>query len=227
MSDTAGAPQRFDPRFDARRAMIEQQLKPRGIRDERVLAAMLNVPRHAFVRAQSNAYAYDDRALGIGDGQTISQPYMVARTCELAALEPGDRALEVGGGSGYQAAVMAQLCAHVVAVELRPELAARAARVLAELAIGNVQVVCGDGTRGHPEHAPYAAIVVAAGAPDVPAALLEQLAIGGRLVIPLGPSELQELTVLRKDASGAVLRERHDACRYVPLRGAGGWTDEV
>jgi len=212
-------------RVDARREMVEQQLKPRGIRDERVLAAMLGVPRHAFVRAQSDPFAYEDRALGIGAGQTISQPYMVARACELAELGPGDRALEIGAGSGYQAAVMAQLCARVVAVELLPELAASAARVLNELAIRNVRVVRGDGTRGCPEEAPYSAIVVAAGAPEVPTALLDQLAPGGRLVMPIGPSELQELTVLRKDTRGTIAREPHDACRYVPLRGAGGWTD--
>lgn len=213
-------------RLAARREMVEQQLKPRGIRDERVLAAMLSVPRHAFVRAQSDPFAYEDRALGIGEGQTISQPYMVARACELAELAPGDRALEIGAGSGYQAAVMGRLCARVVAVELLPDLAARASEVLAELAIDNVRVVCGDGTRGYPDAAPYSAIVIAAGGPDVPAALLEQLAPGGRLVMPLGPSELQELTVLHKDASGAIARERHDACRYVPLRGAGGWADD-
>jgi protein-L-isoaspartate(D-aspartate) O-methyltransferase len=213
-------------RVDARREMVEQQLKPRGIRDERVLAAMLAVPRHAFVRAQSDPFAYEDRALGIGEGQTISQPYMVARACELAELAPDDRALEIGAGSGYQAAVMAQLCARVVAIELLPELAERAERVIAQLAIRNVRVVCGDGTRGCPDEAPYSAIVVAAGGPVVPAALLDQLAPGGRLVIPLGPSELQELTVLRKDASGAITREAHDACRYVPLRGAGGWADD-
>jgi protein-L-isoaspartate(D-aspartate) O-methyltransferase len=217
--------ERAGTRIDARREMVEQQLKPRGISDSRVLAAMLAVPRHAFVRAQSDRFAYEDRALGIGAGQTISQPYMVARACELAELAPGDRALEIGAGSGYQAAVMAQLCARVVAVELLPDLATRAAQTLHELAIGNVRVVCGDGTRGCPEEAPYSAIIVAAGGPDVPAALLDQLAPGGRLVMPIGPCELQELTVLRKDAAGAIAREPHDACRYVPLRGAGGWAD--
>ena len=219
------APEHGLERLDARREMVEQQLRRRGIADERVLAAMLAVPRHAFVRQQTDDLAYDDCAIGIGEGQTISQPYMVARACELAALGSADHALEVGAGSGYQAAVMSKLCAHVTALELLPELAMRAARVLGALGIDNVSVVCGDGTLGHREAAPYQAIVVSAGGPEVPPVLLEQLAPGGRLVMPLGPSSMQTLTLIRKNASGSLVREVHDACRYVPLRGSGGWAD--
>jgi protein-L-isoaspartate(D-aspartate) O-methyltransferase len=220
------APEPALERLAARRQMVERQLKRRGIEDERVLSAMLAVPRHVFVRRQTDDLAYDDCALGIGEGQTISQPYMVARTCELAELGPTDRALEVGAGSGYQAAVMAKLCAHVTAVELLPELASRARRVLAELGIDNVSVECGDGTLGWPARAPYDAVVVSAGGPEVPPALLEQLGPGGRLVRPRAPSDLQELTVVRRQADGSFTRRAYDACRYVPLRGSGGWADE-
>jgi protein-L-isoaspartate(D-aspartate) O-methyltransferase len=220
------APEPERERLAARREMVERQLKRRGIDDERVLSAMLAVPRHAFVRRQTDELAYDDCALGIGEGQTISQPYMVARACELAALTADQRALEVGAGSGYQAAVLSKLCAHVTAVELLPELAARASRVLAELRIDNVSVEHGDGTLGWPARAPYDAILVSAGGPEVPPALLEQLATGGRLVMPLGPSKLQELTLVRRQADGSFTRKAYDACRYVPLRGSGGWADE-
>jgi len=208
-----------------RRNMVQTQLRARGIRDERVLQAMLDVPRHAFVDPRLRGAAYEDRALGIGGGQTISQPYMVARTCELAALRPGDRALEVGAGSGYQAAVLSRLCARVIGLELLPELAKRAAETLDELGFDNVRLEQADGTQGFAAEAPYGAILVAAGGPEVPPALLAQLAPGGRLVMPLGPSELQVLTVVTKDASGAIERQGYDACRYVPLRGSGGWTD--
>jgi protein-L-isoaspartate(D-aspartate) O-methyltransferase len=151
---------------------------------------------------------------------------MVARACELARLQPTDRVLDVGAGSGYQAAVLAQLCAHVTAIELVETLAAQAAERVAALAIPNLDIVQGDGTRGHPAAAPYDAILVAAGAPVVPAALVEQLAEGGRLVIPLGGKYSQVLTVLHKRGD-EVEREAVDACVYVPLRGAGGWTDDA
>jgi protein-L-isoaspartate(D-aspartate) O-methyltransferase len=213
-----------DERWSERRAMLDRQLKRRGLRDERVLAAMLAVPRHRFVPARSRGAAYEDRALGIGEGQTISQPYMVARACELAELTARDRVLDVGAGSGYQAAVLARLCERVVAIELIETLAQSARQTLSELGVRNVRVVAGDGTRGFVQEAPYQAIVVAAGAPSVPDALVEQLAIGGRLVIPLGPGALQTLTVLRKTEAG-VERHDHDGCVYVPLRGAGGWAD--
>jgi len=207
-----------------RRRMIDFQLRDRGIVDARVLQAMDTVPRHLFVPSERRHDAYEDGALALEKGQTISQPYMVARACELAELAPTDRVLDVGTGSGYQAAALAQLCEHVISIERIPELAARARRTLAELGL-EVEVVLGDGTHGYAPGAPYDAIVVAAGTPSVPGALLEQLAPGGRLVIPVGPHEMQELTVLRKLADGAIERVAHDPCRYVPLRGSGGWAD--
>jgi protein-L-isoaspartate(D-aspartate) O-methyltransferase len=212
-------------RLAERHAMIELQLRARGIADERVLDAMRQVPRHAFLPVASRHAAYEDRALSIGEGQTISQPYMVARACELAELQPDQRALEIGAGSGYQAAILARLCAQVVAIELIPALAERASDNLQALGIDNVRVVIGDGTQGHSPDAPYDAIVVAAGAPAVPEALGEQLAVGGRLVIPLGSDVMQTLTVLRKSATGRLMPVEYDACVYVPLRGSGGWAD--
>jgi len=212
-----------------RRRMVSWQLRQRGLVDERVLLAMETVPRHRFVPQHLLHAAYDDCPLGLEQGQTISQPYMVARSCELAQLgregAPKQRVLDVGTGSGYQAAVLAQLCAQVVSIERLPALAERARRTLAELGIANVEVVVGDGTQGYPPRAPYDAIVVAAGGPSVPDALFEQLAPGGRLVIPLGPHDMQHLTVVHKLASGAREQVAHDACRYVPLRGSGGWAD--
>jgi len=169
------------------------------------------------------ASAYEDRALPIGGGQTISQPYMVARTCELAGIRPGDRVLEVGGGSGYQAAVLGRLAREVISIELRRELAEGARSVLSQLGADNVHIVCADGTAGYAAAAPFDAIVVAAAAPAPPAALKEQLAEGGRLVIPLGSSMMQVLTVFERHGA-ALRRQQHDGCVFVPLRGAGGWT---
>jgi protein-L-isoaspartate(D-aspartate) O-methyltransferase len=214
----------LDERMAERLAMVKHQLERRGIRDVRVLAAMASVPRHRFVPESMQNAAYEDRALSIGEGQTISQPYMVARACELAELEPGDRVLDVGAGSGYQAAVLAQLCKRVVAIELVESLAERAQRTLDNLGIENVRVVIGDGTRGFIEEAPYQAILVAAGSPVVPDALIEQAALGGRVVIPLGSHAMQTMTVLRKAETG-IEQNGYDGCVYVPLRGAGGWAD--
>lgn len=209
---------------DERVAMLEHQLRKRGIRQPRVLEAMASVPRERFVPEEVRHAAYGDHALSIGEGQTISQPYMVARTCELADLRPAERTLEIGGGSGYQAAVLARLCTHVTSLELIESLASSAAQTLGELGVDNVTMIAADGVHGHPERAPYDAIVVAAGAPDVPTALIDQLAMGGRLVMPLGPDSLQILTVLRKTERG-LTRHGYDGCVYVPLRGAGGWAD--
>lgn len=217
------APSRYThgDRASERLRMVELQLEGRGIRDRRVLAAMAAVPRERFVPPESQHLAYSDGALAIGHGQTISQPYMVAHSCELAALTPQARVLEVGAGSGYQAAVLAQLSARVTAIELLEPLAIQARATLAALHIDNVEVICGDGSIGYAPHAPYDAILVAAGAPHAPPALLSQLADGGRLVIPVGTPELQWLTRVTRRA-GRFESETHEACVFVPLLGAQG-----
>jgi len=222
MSATRGRAGEMDDRHaDARRAMVIEQLAHRDIRDARVLGAMGAVPRHLFVEPDLDQVAYDDRPLPIGHGQTISQPYMVARATELAAPRPGDRALEVGAGSGYQAAVLSQLCAEVYGVEIVPALAARARRVLAEIGISNVTLECFDGSGGWPAHAPYDLIIVSAGAPRVPALLADQLADGGRLVIPIGGADDQVLALIRR--SGDEFTTSYDTrCRYVDLLGRFG-----
>jgi protein-L-isoaspartate(D-aspartate) O-methyltransferase len=201
--------------------MVLEQLVRRGIRDPRVLEAMSIVPRHRFVDHGLELHAYDDRPLAIGYGQTISQPYMVARATELAAPRPTDRALEVGAGSGYQAAVLAQLVAEVFAIEIVPALADRARRVLAETGYHNVTVESFDGGGGWPEHAPYDVIIVSAGAPRIPTMLVGELADGGRLVIPVGGPEEQELAVVRR--RGDHYATSYDTrCRYVDLQGRFG-----
>jgi protein-L-isoaspartate(D-aspartate) O-methyltransferase len=206
---------------EAREAMVVEQLVRRGIRDPRVLQAMGTVPRHRFVDPALADEAYQDRPLAIGYGQTISQPYMVARATELAAPHPSDRALEVGAGSGYQAAILGQLCAEVFAIEIVPALAERARRVLAELAIDNVTVEAFDGSGGWPEHAPYDVIIVSAGAPRIPPMLVAELADGGRLVIPVGGPEEQELAVVRRQGEHYVT-SYDTRCRYVDLLGRFG-----
>jgi protein-L-isoaspartate(D-aspartate) O-methyltransferase len=193
----------------------------RGIRDPRVLGAMGSVPRHRFVDSALEAEAYDDRPLPIGHGQTISQPYMVARATELAAPKPSDRALEVGAGSGYQAAVLAELCAEVFAIEIVPALAERAAATLAQVGTRNVTVDSFDGGGGWPAHAPYDVIVVSAGAPRIPPLLVGELAEGGRLVIPVGRPEEQELAVVRREGDHYVT-SYDTRCRYVDLLGRFG-----
>ena len=204
-----------------RRAMVDEQLVRRGIKDGRVLDAMGTVPRHRFVDPALAEHAYDDRPLAIGYGQTISQPYMVARATELAAPQPTDRALEVGAGSGYQAAVLAELAAEVFALEIVPELAARAGKVIRELGYDNVTVESFDGSGGWPEHAPYDVIIVSAGAPRIPAMLVSELADRGRLVIPVGGPEEQELAVVRRE--GDHYSTAYDTrCRYVNLQGRFG-----
>jgi len=201
--------------------MVAEQLARRGISDPRVLEAMRIVPRHLFVDPSLAGHAYEDRPLAIGHGQTISQPYMVARATELAAPRPTDRALEVGGGSGYQAAVLGELAAEVFAVEIVPELAARARQALAETGYRNVTVDSFDGSGGWPAHAPYDVIIVSAGAPRIPALLVSELADGGRLVIPVGGPEEQELAVVRREGDHYVTA--YDTrCRYVDLLGRYG-----
>jgi len=204
-----------------RRDMVLDQLARRGIRDARVLEAMTVVPRHRFVDPALVPQAYEDRPLAIGFGQTISQPYMVARATELAAPRPTDRALEVGAGSGYQTAVLAELAAEVYAIEIVPALAARARQALAETGYRNVVVESFDGSGGWPEHAPYDVIIVSAGAPRIPAMLVSELADGGRLVIPVGSPEEQELAVVRRQGDHYVT-SYDTRCRYVDLQGRFG-----
>ena len=204
-----------------RRAMVDEQLVRRGIKDARVLEAMGAVPRHRFVDATLTEHAYEDRPLAIGYGQTISQPYMVARATELAAPQPTDRALEVGAGSGYQAAVLGRLAAEVYAIEIVPALAQRARRTLAELDVHNITIDSFDGGGGWPEHAPYDVIIVSAGAPRIPPLLVAELADGGRMVIPVGGTEEQELAIVRREGDHYVTS--HDTrCRYVDLLGRFG-----
>jgi protein-L-isoaspartate(D-aspartate) O-methyltransferase len=202
--------------------MVDAQLRPRGILDARVLAAMERVPRELFVPEQLRDRAYDDAALPIGGEQTISQPFMVARICEVLAVGENDRVLDVGTGSGYQAAVLAELGEEVHTIERLPDLAERARDALAAAGYGRVHVHVGDGSMGLPEHAPFAAIAVAAAAPEVPASLYEQLEPGGRLAVPVGGRRGQELRLVVRSPEGpAVLRSV--PCRFVPLIGEQGF----
>jgi protein-L-isoaspartate(D-aspartate) O-methyltransferase len=204
--------------------MVERQLAGRGIEDERVLAAMERVPRELFVPERLRHAAYEDAALPIGSGQTISQPYMVARICEALELRGGERVLDVGTGSGYQAAVLAELAAEVHTIERLPELAEQARAALEDAGYASVRVHVGDGTLGVPEHAPYGAIAVAAAAPGVPDSLYEQLDPRGRLVVPVGRREGQELQVIVRTPEGpAVLHSV--PCRFVPLVGREGFSE--
>jgi protein-L-isoaspartate(D-aspartate) O-methyltransferase len=204
--------------------MVERQLLGRDIRDERVLAAMRTVPRERFVPPELRARAFDDAALPIGAGQTISQPYMVARICEALALQGHERVLDVGTGSGYQAAVLAELADEVHTIERVPELAEQARADLEEAGYGRVRVHVGDGTLGLPEHAPYAAIAVAAAAPRVPEPLYEQLEPRGRVVIPVGRRGGQELQLVVRSPEGPAI-VRSVPCRFVPLVGEEGFSE--
>jgi protein-L-isoaspartate(D-aspartate) O-methyltransferase len=205
-----------------RRYMVERQLLDRDIRDERVLAAMAKVPRELFVPPELRGRAYDDAALPIGSGQTISQPYMVARICELLALNGSERVLDVGTGSGYQAAVLAELAREVYTIERLPELAEAARAALEAAGYGQVHVHVGDGTLGLPEHAPYDGIAVAAAAPEVPQTLYEQLGPRGRLVVPVGGRWGQQLQVIVRGPEGPAV-VRSVPCRFVPLVGEEGF----
>lgn len=209
---------------EKRAAMVEKQIRRRGIQDPAVLNAMLAVPRHEFVAEQYQAQAYEDGPLPIGGGQTISQPYMVAMMTAVLRLKPSDRVLDVGTGSGYQAAVLSQIAAEVYSIEIREDLWAEAKQRLERLGYHNVHVFCRDGTLGLPEHAPYNAVLVAAAAPGVPEPLLKQLADGGRLVIPVGNAEYQELELVVRTAD-RFERKRLDACQFVPLIGYHGWPE--
>ncbi len=203
--------------LDKERArMVDHQLRRRGITDSRVLGAMGEVPREAFVPDARKKDAYLDGALPLSHGQTISQPLMVAMSIEALRLEGDETVLEVGAGSGYQAAVLSKLANKVIAIEIIPELADSARRVLASLGIDNVEIICADGRKGWPEGAPYDGIVVAAAAEEVPSALIEQLKEGGRLVIPVGGGSGQSLQTSRKHG-GALETEELCRCVFVPL----------
>lgn len=196
--------------------MVETQLRSRGIRDQRLLDAMAGIPRHEFVEEPYREQAYEDHPLPIAAGQTISQPYMVALMLDLLQLDPSSKVLEIGTGSGYQTALLAQLAAHVYSVERHLVLARQATDTLARLGLVNVTLVEGDGSHGLPEYAPFDGIVVSAAAAQIPPALFEQLREGGRLIIPVGPPEAQELQLVRKHGGDAVVTLR-EACRFVPL----------
>ena len=203
--------------------MVDLQLRRRGIRDERVLAAMLEIPREEFVPLDSRLVAYQDAPIHIGEGQTISQPYMTALMAESLELRGTERVLEVGAGCGYAAAVLGALAAHVMTVEILPRLAKQASDNLRRVGRdSNVQVMTGDGSAGWSAGAPYDAISVAAGAPEIPAALVQQLNDPGILVIPVGAMEDQELRVLTI-RGGQVDYRVPTLCRFVPLRGGEGW----
>jgi protein-L-isoaspartate(D-aspartate) O-methyltransferase len=211
----------------ARARMVDRQLAGRGICDPLVLDAFRTVPREAFVPPWLAELAYRDAALPIGDEQTISQPYIVALTVQALGLRGGERVLEIGTGSGYAAAILSRITPEVFTVERREALASTARRRLERLGFHNVQVLHGDGTLGWRAHAPYDAIAVSAGGPGVPEALLEQLALGGRLVIPVGPdARAQTLVRVTKEGAADFRQEPLTQVRFVPLVGAQGWQEE-
>lgn len=207
--------------------MVKKQLAGRGIRDEAVLRAMLEVPRHQFVDPQFAEMAYQDTPLPIEEGQTISQPYVVARMAELLQLKSSDKVLDVGTGSGYAAAVLSRMADEVYTIERHERLARSASEKLAALNYDNVTIRHGDGTLGWPEHAPYDAIVVAAGGPEIPAPLLAQLAVNGRLVMPVGKDpRTQKLKFVRRLANNEYTYKELGGVRFVPLIGEAGWDGE-
>jgi protein-L-isoaspartate(D-aspartate) O-methyltransferase len=210
----ADTPEGFE---QARERMVSQQIEARGVRDERVLAAMRRVPRHEFVPVQQRPWAYEDRPLPIGYGQTISQPYIVAVMSEVLELDGSEKVLEIGTGSGYQAAVLAELAAEVYTIEIVAPLAERAAADLKRLGFGKLRVRAGDGYRGWPEAAPFDAIIVTAAPDHVPQPLIDQLAVGGRLVIPVGRG-FQELVLITRDEEGVQRRDLLGV-RFVPMVG--------
>ncbi|HXM22937.1 MAG TPA: protein-L-isoaspartate(D-aspartate) O-methyltransferase [Terriglobales bacterium] len=217
------APQtQIDSYVAQRRSMVESQLRARGIRDGRVLTAMLHVPRHEFVSADYRDQVYEDHPIPIGEGQTLSQPYIVAIMLEVLALDPSNVVLEVGTGSGYQTALLSELARQVYSVERHASLARAAEATLARLGYTNVKVLLGDGSHGLPEHAPFDAIVVSAAAPRIPPPLFEQLREGGRIAIPVGPAHGQELQLVRKQAGQPVVTNL-EGCRFVPLIGSEGY----
>jgi protein-L-isoaspartate(D-aspartate) O-methyltransferase len=213
-----------DERAEERLRMVKTQIAARGVKDERVLTAMRSLPRHLFIPAAYRDVAYSDCPLPIGKGQTISQPYIVAVMTELLAIQPEDRVLEIGAGSGYQAAILGRLAKSVISIERIPDVAEMAQENLARLGISNVKIVIGDGTLGYPEQSPYDAVLITAATPDVPPPLIEQIAEGGRLVAPVGSRDLQELVRVTK-REGQVTRQFFGGVVFVPLLGRHGWNE--
>jgi protein-L-isoaspartate(D-aspartate) O-methyltransferase len=209
----------------AREKMITAQLGRRGVRDARVLDAMAGVPREAFVSAGTEEFAYEDGPLPIGEGQTISQPYIVAAMAEAAELEPTDRVLEVGAGSGYAAAILSRLASQVFAIERHASLTEAARARCRALGYHNITLKTGDGSTGWPEEAPFDAILVAAGAPKPPEALRRQLKIGGRLIVPVGEVDEQRLLRIRRTDEEGFQEDDLGGVRFVPLIGAQGWPE--
>jgi protein-L-isoaspartate(D-aspartate) O-methyltransferase len=204
-------------------SMVESQLRQRGIRDERLLAAMSKVPRHEFVSQQNWHEAYADHPIPIAEKQTTSQPYMIAAMVQAAEIKPGDRVLEIGAGSGYQTAVLAELASQVFAVERYASLTETAQKTLERLGYRNAKIVTGDGSLGLPEAAPFDAIIVSAAAPSIPQALVDQLAVGGRLLIPIGEADQQVLQLVQRSADGGTSVRTLEGCRFVPLIGEQGF----
>jgi protein-L-isoaspartate(D-aspartate) O-methyltransferase len=211
-----------DPFTQQRHRMVETQLRARDIKDERLLQAMERVPRHEFVAEKFRNKAYEDHPLPIGEGQTISQPYIVAITLAALTLQPTDRVLEIGTGSGYQTALLAELTRHVYAIERHNVLARHAAGILARIGYSNVTVITGDGTQGLAEYAPFDVIVVSAAAPRIPQALFDQLCESGRMVLPVGPRQGQQLQLVSK-REGKALTISLGRCAFVPLIGDQGY----
>ena len=221
---SAISPQQDSYRHQGQRRALARELRQRGIHDERVLAAIAAVPRHLFFEPAFEAHAYQDKAFPIGEGQTISQPYTVAFQTQLLGVQPAHRVLEVGTGSGYQCAVLLQLTPHVDSIEYNEVLFARTQLRLAGLGAGDAVLHCGDGSMGLPARAPFDGILVTAGAPALPPALLRQLRVGGRLVIPVGDSQRQRMVRVTREGPEAFVREDFEEFRFVPLLGASGWS---
>jgi len=201
--------------------MVERQIRTRGLRDERVLGAMARVPRHEFTPERYRSQAYEDHPLPIGEQQTISQPYIVALMLEALAIKPGNKVLEVGTGSGYVTALLAEMAACVISIERHAALADEARELLGRLGYSNVKVITGDGSQGFAKSAPYDAIIVSAAAAELPPALLEQLAEGGRMIVPVGPPDAQQLQLIQK-RNGQTEIALGEMCRFVPLVGGMG-----
>jgi len=204
--------------------MVRSQILSRGVRDQRVIAALLEVPRHLFVDQGMRAQSYSDNALPLCQGQTISQPYMVAAMTEMLEVAPTDKVLEIGTGSGYQAAVLSKLSKHVYSIERLEALSETAEKNLRAADMENIHLRCGDGTLGWPEEAPFDKIVITAGAPSVPEALFAQLAEGGRMIIPVGNRAIQSLKLIEKSGGEQIVKSSMD-CVFVPLLGKQGWKE--